>query len=314
MNAPTLVAVDVGGTAIKGSVGSGPPRASDEVVRRPIPADDPPAAVEAVLDVVVELCDRSGEAAAVGLVVPGLVDDAAGVARYSENIGWRDVRFRDLVGERTGVPVGFGHDVRAGGLAERTVGAGHDVDDLLFLPIGAGISGAMVVEGRMLTNPYGGELGHVDVAGAEDCVCGAHGCLEAVASASAIARRYTRATGTPVRGAVDVLAAADRGDNVAVQVWDDAVAAIARGIVIYAGLLAPEVVVIGGGLSRAGDRLIDPLRTQVHRLVRMQREPRIVASALGADAGRVGAALLAQRALEAARPASTAITTKRNGP
>ena len=312
MTAPVLVAVDVGGTEIKGSVGSVATLATDEVHRWPTPQGDPRAAVGAVVDAVTALCERAENPAAVGLVVPGLVDDDRGTAVYSENIGWRDVAFRDLIADRTGLPVGFGHDVRAGGLAEREFGAGRGVADLLFMPIGAGISGAMLVEGRWVGNPWAGEIGHIDVGGGEDCVCGAHGCLEAVASASAVARRYTRATGTAVRGAVDVLQAAERGDAVAARVWADAVAALARALIVYAGLLAPEVVVIGGGLSRAGDRLIDPLRTQLHRLVRLQREPRVVASALGADAGRIGAALLARRALDASGRDRPTATTERN--
>lgn len=295
---PLLVAVDVGGTEIKGSVVSGAAGLADPVQRWPTPQNDPQAAVRAVLVAVETLCARAGTPAAVGLVVPGLVDDEHGTAVYSENVGWRDVPFRALVADQTGLPVGFGHDVRAGGLAERQLGAARDVDDLLFMPIGTGVSGAVVVAGRPVSNRYAGEIGHIDVGGNEDCVCGAHGCLEAVASASAIARRYTRASGTAVRGAVDVLTALGRGDVVAARVWGDAVAAIARALIIYASLLAPEIIVIGGGLSRAGPALFDPLRTQLHRLVRLQREPRVVPSALGAESARVGAAVLARRALD----------------
>jgi glucokinase len=299
---PVLVAVDVGGTEIKGSVVSGVPRSSDPVRRWPTPQNDPQAAVRAVLHAIAALCDEAGEPTAVGLVVPGLVDDEHGTAVFSENVGWRDVPFRALVADQTGLPVGFGHDVRAAGLAERQLGAARDVDDVLFLPIGTGISGAVIVAGRLVSNPYAGEIGHIDVAGGEDCVCGAHGCLEAVASAAAIARRYTRATGTAASGAVDVLRARERGDAAAARVWDDAVAAIARALIIYASLLAPDIIVVGGGLSRAGAALFDPLREQLHRLVRLQREPRVVASALGADSARFGAAVLARRALDESRP------------
>jgi glucokinase len=295
---PLLVAVDVGGTEIKGSIVSGVPRRTDPVRRWATPQDDPESAIRAVLDAVAALCQEAGTAAAVGLVVPGLVDEEHGTAVYSENVGWRNVPFRALVADLTGLPVGFGHDVRAGGLAERQLGAAREVDDLLFMPIGTGISGAVIVAGRPVSNPYAGEIGHIDVAGGEDCVCGAHGCLEAVASAAAIARRYTRATGTVVRGSIDVLSALERGDVFAARVWEDAVAAIARGLIIYAGLLAPDVVVVGGGLSHAGPALFDPLRVQLHRLVRLQREPRVVPSELGAESARFGAAVLARRALD----------------
>jgi glucokinase len=295
---PLLVAVDVGGTEIKGSVVSGVPRSTDPVRRWPTPQNDPPAAVQTVLDAVAALCREAGAPAGVGLVVPGLVDEHHGTAVFSENVGWHDVPFRALLAAQTGLPVGFGHDVRAGGLAERELGAARAVDDLLFMPIGTGISGAVIVAGHPVSNPYAGEIGHVDVCGGEDCVCGARGCLEAVASAAAIARRYTQASGIAVRGAVDVLRALDRGDVAAARVWDDAIAAIARALIIYASLLAPDVIVIGGGLSRAGPALFDPLRVQLHRLVRLQREPRIVPSALGAESARFGAAVLARRALD----------------
>ena len=294
--------MDVGGTEIKGSVVPGVPGRDDPVRRWPTPQGDPHAAVRAVLDAVAALCQEAGTPAAVGLVVPGLVDDEQGAAVYSENIGWRDVPFRALVADQTGLPVGFGHDVRAGGLAERQFGAARDVDDLLFMPIGTGISGAVIVAGRPVTNPYAGEIGHVDVKGGEDCVCGAHGCLEAVASAAAITRRYTRAGGSAARGAVDVLAAMQRGDAVAARVWNDAVAAIARALIIYTSLLAPDVIVVGGGLSRAGDALFEPLRTQLHQLVCLQREPTVVPSALGSHSARFGAAVLARQAFDQSRP------------
>src|SRR5450756_1693409 len=176
-----VVALDVGGTAMKGAVLD----ADDRVVslyRWPTPRSEGPAVVvDAVLSAVDELLACAEDAVAVGLVVPGLVDDHGGVALYSENIGWHDVPFRDRVAERCGLPVGFGHDVRAGGLAERMLGAARGVDDVLFLPIGTGISGAMYVAGNLVENMYGGEIGHIDVGSGEDCACGAHGCLEAIA-------------------------------------------------------------------------------------------------------------------------------------
>lgn len=260
-------------------------------------AQRPAAAVRAVLDAVATLCVQAATPTGVGLVVRAWSTTSHGIAVYSENLGWRDVPFRALVADQTGLPVGFGHDVRAGGLAERQLGAAQDVDDLLFMPIGTGVSGAVVVAGRPVSNRYAGEIGHIDVGGGEDCACGAHGCLEAVASASAIARRYTRASGTIAPGAVDVLNALEGGDGVAARVRGDAVAAIARALIIYASLLAPEVIVIGGGLSRAGPALFDPLRVQLLQLVRLQSKPRVVPSALGADSARVGAAVLARHAL-----------------
>lgn len=299
----TVVALDVGGTAMKGAVLD----ADDRVVivyRWPTPRSEGPAVVvEAVLSAVDELLSHAEDAVAVGLVVPGLVDDRGGVALYSENIGWHDVPFRDRVIARCGLPVGFGHDVRAGGLAERTLGAARGVDDVLFLPIGTGISSAMYVAGHLVENMYGGEIGHIDVGSGEDCACGAHGCLEAIASGAAIAVRYNRATGGSVPGAEEVLHLMAAGDVAAATVWGEAVDALARALATYTSLLAPEVIVVGGGLSGAGEALLEPLRRRLRNLLVWQREPRIVPALLADNAACLGAGLLARAAMPSGSPA-----------
>ena len=303
ITASSVVALDVGGTAMKGAVVRGADLAA-EYHRWPTPRDEgPDAVVAASLKAVDELLERAAGAAAVGLVVPGLVDESAGVAIYSENIEWRDIPFVDLIRERTGLPVGFGHDVRAGGRAERALGAARGADDFLFMPIGTGISGAMFIAGRMVENKYAGEIGHIDVGFDVACVCGAHGCLEAVASGASIARRYTQAGGAAVPGAREVLQLLDRGDPIAAQVWSDALTALARALATYVSLLAPERIVIGGGLAGAGEVLLEPLRHRLRQLLVWQPEPVVVASALGDNAACLGAALLAQRAVsQSTRP------------
>ena len=292
-----VVALDVGGSSMKGAVLDG----QSQVVsfhRWPTPrSDGPDAVVGAVLGAVDELLRHAEGAVAVGLVVPGLVDDFAGTALHSENIGWRDVPFRELVVERSGLPVGFGHDVRAGGLAERTLGAARGFGDVLFLPIGTGISGAMYVAGNLIKNKYAGELGHIDVGSGELCACGAHGCLETVASGASIAKRYNRATGGSAAGAHEVLKLMAAGDQVAAVVWDRALDALARALATYTSLLAPQLIVIGGGLSGAGEALLEPLRRRLGQLLVWQQEPRIVAALLGENAACLGAGLLARQAI-----------------
>jgi glucokinase len=113
-----------------------------------------------------------------------------------------------MLAARTGLPVGFGHDVRAGALAEATVGAARGERDVLFVPVGAGVAGAALVGGRpLVAGGYAGEIGHlqVDPAG-EPCPCGGRGCVETVASGLALARRYAARTGTPVAGAAALAA------------------------------------------------------------------------------------------------------------
>jgi glucokinase len=297
-----VVALDVGGTAMKGAVLDHHGQVMD-LHRWPTPRDEGPGAVvDAVLQAVAALLGFADRAAAVGLVVPGLVDDQGGIALYSENIRWRDVPFRALVADLCGLPVGFGHDVRAGGLAERTLGVARGADDMLFLPIGTGVSGAMYVGGRLVDNKYAGEIGHIDVGADETCACGARGCLEAIASGAAIARRYNRATGGSAAGGREVLDLMAAGDPAATMVWHDATDALARALATYTSLLAPELVVIGGGLSGAGEALLEPLRRRLQELLVWQQVPRIVVAHLGENAACLGAGLLARQAIAESFP------------
>jgi glucokinase len=294
----STVAIDVGGTEIKGAIRDS---TGSLVALRRWPTSreaGPTAVVDLVLSALDQLLRDAPATQAVGLVVPGTVDEANGVAVYSENIEWRDVPFRRLARDASALPVGFGHDVRAGGLAERTLGASRGSDDVLFMPIGTGISGAMIVEGRSIDNMLGGEIGHLDVGSGLACVCGLTGCLETVATGPSIARSYFEVSGTQVSGAKPVVELMQAGDPQAKAVWQGAVDSIAAALASYISLLAPELVVIGGGLSGAGDLLLDPLRIALRSRLVWQREPRLVIAELGDLAGNVGAHLLAQRAME----------------
>jgi glucokinase len=303
-----VVALDVGGTTMKGAI-VGPDGATRGPLRRPTPHDQGPDAVVdsvgATLDELLEDARRRGlEVAAAGVVVPGIVDEARGVAVFSANLGWRDLPLRALLEARTGLPVGLGHDVRAGALAEATLGAARDVRDMLFVPVGAGVAAAAIVDGRLLVaGGYAGEIGHLQVdPGGEPCHCGGRGCVETVASGAALARRYAARTGRPVAGAAAVAARVREGDPDAVAVWADAVAALAHGLAAAVAVLAPRLVVVGGGLAGAGDLLLRPLSESL--LARLSprgaRAPRLVLAALGDQAGCLGAALLARRAPDAA--------------
>lgn len=296
-----VLALDVGGTVLKGGLfevgagaGGGPAVHRVAALRRPTPrAAGPDAVVTAVLDTVAELCALAPDAVAVGLVVPGVVDESAGIGIESENLRWRDVPFARLAAERAGRPVAFGHDVRAGGRAELAALPGGAPRDALVLLVGTGIAGLLVVGGAILPGAYVGEIGHAPVGPEEPCACGSTGCLETIASAASIARRYAEAGGPEVPGAREVLAAARGGDIRAQGVWDDATAALARALAIYTTLLAPELVVLGGGLALAGDALLDPVVAGLRRRLTFQPEPAVVLGRLGDEAGTIGAALLA---------------------
>ncbi len=297
-----VIAVDVGGTETKAALVEASPEGARPVreLRVPTPRRDTgEATARAVVAEVVTLGKRlrGAEApAAIGLVVPGLVDEASGTGVYSANLGWRDFPFAAEVASAAGLPVAFGHDVRAGGLAELRLGAARGSRNAVVLPIGTGIAAALVVDGRVRALP--GEVGHVDVGHGDPCGCGQTGCVEARASSAAIARRYSSLTGRAVAGAADVAALLRAGDPAAAAVWREAVDALARGILLVAALLGPELVVLGGGLALAGPLLTDPLRGRLDELASFQRLPELRLAELGDGAGRLGAALLAIDMLE----------------
>lgn len=294
-----VLAFDVGGTDIKSALfdATGTPIGLN---RTPTPAggDDSPTRLIARL---AELGDalraQHPEVVpeAVGVVVPGIVDAEAGVGVFSSNLGWRDAPLRDLAAARFGLPVGFEHDVRSASWAEHVLGGARAYENAVVLIIGTGIAGALILDGRPYTaGGYAGEIGHSPI-GDWPCPCGARGCLEAIASAGAVARRYTEATGTPVDGAREVIARADAGDEVAVRIWDEALDALAMSIAQQTAMIAPEAVVIGGGLSHARG-LFDELRTRVAARLSYHRLPAIVPAELGGDAGILGSALRARAA------------------
>ena len=262
----------------------------------------PEEVVESVLGFAAELRDvgagRFGApAVAAGVAVPGIVDEAGGIAVYAANLGWRDVPMRALLSERLGgIPIALGHDVRTGGLAEGRIGAGKDADRFLFVPLGTGIAGAIGIGGRIEAGAHGsaGEIGHIVVRpGGRECGCGQRGCLETLASAAAVGRDWAAACGDPQAGAADAAKAVASGDARALAVWRTAVDALADGLVTGLTLLDPQTLIIGGGLAEAGDTLFEPLREAVRRRVTFQRLPSIVPAALGDAAGCLGAGLLA---------------------
>ena len=281
-----VLGVDVGGTDMKAALVDG-----DAVEYRSQPTPPTP---EGIVEAIAAL---AGDARAIGLAVPGVVDDANGVAVWSENLGWRDVPFAALLTDRCRLPTVLGHDVRTAALAETRLGAARGMTDVVYLSIGTGVAAGIVLGGHLHAGGgYAGEIGHTDAGHDEPCACGGRGCLEAIASAAAIARRYTARSGRPVAGAKEVLLA---GDADALAVWDEALDALAAALAWIASVLAPEAVVIGGGLSRAGDALLDPLSERIPRHLTFQRIPRLLPAALGDRAGCMGAALLALDSIRA---------------
>lgn len=293
--APVL-AIDVGGTQLKSAVLD----ATGQLlpIRRtatPRSAADPGGAVVAAIADLTAATRRRTGIEAVGVTLPGQVDEQAGVGVLSANLGWRDFPFAAALRRATGLPVALTHDVRAAGEAEYRIGAAAGLTDVAVVIIGTGIGAALRLNGQAYAGRgLAGELGHsvVDPTGPV-CRCGNRGCLEAIASAGALTRRFNEAGGSAA-GAADVLRLAAAGDPLAGRIWDEALRALAAGLAQLTALVAPEAIFLGGGLTEAGDQLFGPLPGLLRSARASAPTPPILPARLGQDAGTWGAALAAR--------------------
>lgn len=298
---PLWVGIDIGGTRIKSVVVSddGAPVVD---LTTPTPVDLAGRLRASVEEVLARTMARvptavAGDAvpAGVGVVVPGIVDDGNAVAVLSANLGWRDL---DLAASLSGLAdtVAVGHDVRAGLLGEHHWGAAQGIEDVLFVAIGTGLAGALMIGGRLVApTAWTGEIGHVRVAGVDDpCGCGRTGCLESVAAARGITRRWHAAGGT---GDVAALVAAARaGDADAVAIWRSAIDALAQVLAPVFAATGVPVLLLGGGVARAGRELTDPLTSALADNLLDPLVPQLRTAGLGDLAGALGAARLAMEA------------------
>ncbi|MTE16017.1 ROK family protein [Nocardia aurantiaca] len=235
------------------------------------------------------------------VILPGLVDSERGIAVFSSNLGWRNTKVGARFADGWSLPVLIDHDVTVAGWAEWRYGAGRGLDDVCVLILGTGISGTLSVGGRLVRAPrstgaaQAGEYGHIPVRHRDGlpCPCGNTGCVETVASGPAITRAYTTRTGHEIAGAEDVFAALDT-DPEARAVVDDAVAALAESLLGVLHASCPELIVLGGGLARAGAVLSEGLHARLTALLRVVPVPRVTLGEFGIRAGLIGAAHLAR--------------------
>ena len=226
----------------------------------------------------------------VGLGVPGLFDADAGITTFLPNLppDWTDLPVVEPLRERIGLPVRLINDARAFGLAELSLGAGRGCDTMVGLTLGSGVGGVVVVNGRVHFghDGTGGEVGHQTLLpDGPACTCGNRGCLEALTRADAIAAACGTAT------AEEAVRAAQGGDERAIQGLTEIGRWLGIGIANLVVVLTPDRVVLGGGVSGAGPVLLDPIRDEVRRRVRVTdlHAVEIVAAELGTWAGAIGA-------------------------
>lgn len=295
---------DVGGTDIKAGLANEQGRIL-QVLREPTLVVRPELAASSLITQLQGIAQRlqkdlDKQAQATGLVVCGLVDAEQGVGVFSSNLGWREAPLRRMAEEALGMPVGFGHDVTLAARAELELGSGATVPGLrtntVVIIIGTGISSALLIDGRLVSaGGYAGELGHAQVPGGLACNCGNTGCLETLASAGAIAARYEQCTGRQ-SGAKEVFSARAAGDKIAARIIEEAIQALSFTLAQQCASIAPEAIVIGGGLAQAGEPFFRELESALYSRLSFHRKPRIVPAQLGANAGLYGAMFLAQEA------------------
>jgi glucokinase len=307
-----VLGIDIGGTKLAAGVvdAEGRMLARDEV---PTHAAD---GLEPVLDRIVSLGRAllSGPVAAaaavrrIGVGCAGPVDLKAGLVLQPPNLpGWTRVPLRERLERAFGLPIVLENDANAAALGELRYGAGRGARSIVYLTVSTGIGGGIILDGRIWhgVKDAAGEIGHITVDPDGDrCGCGNRGCLEAISSGTSIARRAREmmASRRPSElarvaapTAADVVRCAREGDPLASEVWDRAVRYLGIGVAAVITTLAPERIVIGGGVSRAGDALFEPLREHVRRLVKLVPVDSIpiLPATLGPDVGILGAAAVA---------------------
>ena len=310
------IGIDIGGTKIAGALVDESGNILREL-RVPTPADDPKALTEAVAELIRELADGQ-EVLGAGIAAAGFIDAEQSNIVYAPNLSWRNEPFKAEVEALVDVPVILENDANAAGWAEYRFGAGRGYKHMVMLTIGTGVGGAVITDSRMLRGGFGiaGELGHIRVVpDGRLCGCGQHGCLESYGSGSALLRsareladsddplgarlRELEAEKGQLTGA-EVYAAILEKDPGALKLLAELGSWIGQTIGSLVAVLDPEIVVIGGGVSAAGDLLLNPIREAFlkHLPARGFRpELKIVAAEFVNDAGVVGAADLARQSI-----------------
>ncbi len=316
-----VIGVDLGGTKLlAGAIDAD--LAVHHRTNRPVLGLDQHGLVQMVADAVEEVRTAvGGDIQAVGFGIPCTFDSRTGMAIQAVNLPLRDVAFHTLMAERLGLPVVVDNDANCAALCEARVGVGAGASELVLLTLGTGIGGGLVLGGKVYRGWVGGgaEMGHmvVDMDGPPcQSNCPNYGCLETVVSGTALVRLVSvavaRRPDTPLGHALEegreltgpmITELAREGDPVAC----DAIATIGRrlgiGIVSLVNIFNPQVVVIGGGVSEAGELLLEPARQIVREraLAPARDVVRIVQAAFGAEAGMIGAALAAREGIGVAR-------------
>ena len=312
------IGLDVGGTTFKAGVVNekGEILCKDAMptgIERPyqeIIADMAALCKKVAADAGVEMKDI----ASIGVGVPGMFDNKTGRIPFCTNLGWHDIPYVEEMKKHLDTPVYGDNDATVAGLAESIAGVSSGIDSSVFITLGTGVGGGIIINGRPYSGAHGvgSEIGHIILKmDGEECTCGNYGCFERYASATAIIREAKKAVADHPESSIMekcggdmekinakiVIDSAKEGDETAKAVFDGYVRGLAHGIVSIINLIDPEIILLGGGVAHAGQFLLDAVREAVKPLVFFKTMPyaRIELARLGNDAGIIGAAMLGKK-------------------
>ena len=319
-----VIGVDMGGTKILSAVVNA---AGNILATAKIPTqakDETSIVIDRIADSIKEAFQKSDVSAdtirAIGIGAPGPLDPETGVVIFAPNLGWKDVPLKTELEERIGIPTFVDNDVNIGTLGEHTYGAGRGVQNLVGIFVGTGIGGGIIMNGELFhgASKTAGEIGHIIVQeGGPKCGCGNRGCLEALASRTAMTKQLRNAIikkgkKSVIKNLTDgdleqirsgTLAKALRSkDKLTLKIFKETTKYLGVGIGSIVNFLNPEMIVLGGGVVEALDEdFIKAIRkaSKKYALPDTLKGVQIVRAQLGDDAGVLGAAALARQRLEA---------------
>jgi glucokinase len=304
-----LVGIDLGGTSIRAALATGPTSYAPRVVRRATPAKAGPAAVIAACAAAARDA-AGGTPDGIAIGIPGPLDPEHGVVFAAPHLpGFEDLPARDMLASAAGCPVAIHNDSNLAGYAEWAAGMGRGSRTFVFVIVGTGIGGAVIIDGTLLVGTAGtaAEVGHVPYTpDGPKCGQGHPGCLEGVASGTGIANRAAAALAageesqlrgvTPLNASV-IADAARAGDALALRVYADAGRALGRSFGALVNILGPDAIALGGGVGSHADLLHEHLQASMAEIAfhTPLRHCRVGQAELGSNAGLVGAVAWAVR-------------------
>ncbi|MBA7634623.1 Glucokinase [subsurface metagenome] len=314
-----VLAVDLGGTKIIAAIVSNQGQIVAKEYCLTLANEGPQSVINRIFSAIDHLLSAKSinlsQLNSISLAAPGAIDLDSGLVTLSPNLpDWHDIPLRDIVKEKYRVSTFLLNDASAATLGEHRFGAGKGIKNLIYLTVSTGVGGGIIIDGELYSGARGGagEIGHmtIDVNGPK-CSCGNIGCLEMLASGTAVAREATRRISQGEKSSLaeivsgniegitaeEVDIAARDGDSLAIEVISQAATYLGVGMVNLVNIFNPEMIIVGGGMAKMGDRLLNPARQVVMDRVfpLLAQAVCIVPAQLGEDAGVLGAAVFARQ-------------------